>query len=89
MLDRQTYMSLKLICQYNIFLAGDMKPMISGFIPLGRLGTKLEIAHAVLFLAAETASYITGAVLVSDGGSWLASPGRFRPEQFSKQNSRL
>lgn len=37
-------------------------------IPLGRLGTADEVAHAVTFLAAPTASYITGKVLTVDGG---------------------
>lgn len=39
-------------------------------IPLGRYATPEEQAAAVCFLASEEASYITGAVLASDGG-WL------------------
>lgn len=36
--------------------------------PIGRIGTPAELAAAVVFLASERASYITGAVLEVDGG---------------------
>jgi 3-oxoacyl-[acyl-carrier protein] reductase len=41
-------------------------------IPLGRLGTPQDIAHAVAFLASPQAGYITGATLHVNGGMYMA-----------------
>jgi glucose 1-dehydrogenase len=40
-------------------------------IPLGTLGTAEHVADALVFLASEAASYITGATLLVDGGASL------------------
>jgi len=37
-------------------------------VPLGRLGTAEEVAHAVVYLASDDAAYVTGHVLNVDGG---------------------
>ena len=41
---------------------------VAPLIPMGRQGTPWEVAHAVLFLLSEEASYITGTELLVDGG---------------------
>jgi NAD(P)-dependent dehydrogenase (short-subunit alcohol dehydrogenase family) len=41
--------------------------------PLGRLGTEMDIAHAIAFLHSADASFITGAVLHVDGGASLTA----------------
>ncbi|WP_312471492.1 glucose 1-dehydrogenase [Neobacillus sp.] len=43
-------------------------PIISRANALGRIGTPNEVANAVLFLASDEASFITGATLSVDGG---------------------
>ena len=49
--------------------AGEQRlKMLSNSVPLGRLGTTHEIAKAVVFLASDDSSYITGTELFVDGG---------------------
>jgi NAD(P)-dependent dehydrogenase (short-subunit alcohol dehydrogenase family) len=49
--------------------AGDQRmKMIAGQVPLGRLGTPDEIAKAVVFLASDDSSFVTGVELFVDGG---------------------
>ena len=44
-------------------------------VPLGRFGTKDELADLALFLCSDAASYITGGIYVCDGGMSLARSG--------------
>lgn len=47
---------------------GEVLERLRGTIPLGRLATPQEVAAAVVFLASEEASFITGEVLDVNGG---------------------
>jgi 3-oxoacyl-[acyl-carrier protein] reductase len=61
------------------FIATDMtdglpdaaKAALLASIPLGRLGSPEEVAHAVAFLASPQAAYITGAELHVNGGMYM------------------
>ncbi len=47
------------------------KKAFLSLIPLQRFGTRREIAEVALFLASPLSSYMTGSVMVADGGEWL------------------
>ena len=40
-------------------------------IPLGRMGTKQDIAYACVFLVSEAAAFVSGDTLVVDGAAWI------------------
>ncbi len=53
-------------------LGDKVKEELKTRIPLGRMGTGRDVAAAIVFLASDEASYITGQVLDVNGGMYLA-----------------
>ncbi|MBI1217503.1 MAG: SDR family oxidoreductase [Rhodobacteraceae bacterium] len=61
--------------------SSDAERTAGRFTPVGRPGRPEEVAHAALFLAADEASYVTGQLIVVDGGNTVqeykvALPGK-------------
>ena len=54
-------------------LKEDVQQRLVQTVPVGRVGTPADVAHAVLFFASEEASYITGQLLYVCGGRSLSS----------------
>lgn len=52
-------------------LSAELKDNYLKNIPLGRYGTSSEVAELVLFLASDSARYITGQVINIDGGLYM------------------
>ncbi len=51
----------------------ELSPERACVVPLGREGRPEDFANAVLFLASELSSYVTGTTLHPDGGVWASS----------------
>ena len=53
----------------------ELEAKLTGLYPIRRLGSPEDVANAVLFLASDEASFITGAVLTVDGGLTAVNTG--------------
>lgn len=51
----------------------DMRPMLKGLLPIGRIGTSEEVAELVVWLSSDASAFCTGSEFVIDGG-FLAGP---------------
>ena len=60
---------------------GESGPAASGY-PAGRVGRPSDVADAVVFLASDRASFITGVTLPVDGGLSIASPAAYLSERL-------
>jgi 3-oxoacyl-[acyl-carrier protein] reductase len=49
-------------------LSEEVREKLMAQVPLGKLGQAEDVASAVAFLSSDDAAYITGQVLVVDGG---------------------
>jgi 3-oxoacyl-[acyl-carrier protein] reductase len=53
------------------------RELMARFIPLKRWAKPMDIAYAMLYLASEGASYVTGQTIIVDGGAILPESGAF------------
>ena len=55
-------------------MTGDFQKAFLRHVPLGRVGEPEDIAKAVLFLASDDSSFITGHILDVAGGFGIGTP---------------
>jgi peroxisomal 2,4-dienoyl-CoA reductase len=58
-----------------------MDAFVQREIPAGRWGTPEDIGHMVTYLASPAGEWITGAIMVVDGGQWLAGSAGSRADR--------
>jgi len=63
--------------------------LVAEVIPLGRMGTKTDIALAAVFLCSSAGGFITGETLVVDGGHWLFKPQMLPRDMVAEMSRRI
>jgi len=59
----------------NLWTNDELRARLTAAVPLGRFGTASEVADSICYLASDYASWVTGHMLVIDGGWSLNSEG--------------
>jgi NAD(P)-dependent dehydrogenase (short-subunit alcohol dehydrogenase family) len=63
----------------QLWASPEFREAMIGTVPRGRIGEVSEVANAAAFLVSDFADFITGEVLVMDGGQWLGKGMFGRP----------
>lgn len=63
--------------------------LVAEFIPIGRMGSKADIALAAVYLCSPAGGFITGETLVVDGGHWLFKPQMLPREMVAEMSRRV
>ena len=64
----------------NLLADEEGQKIMAKYVPMGALGLPDDIAYAMLYLASDEASYVTGQTIVVDGGSTLPESPTFADE---------
>lgn len=67
----------------------NVQDMVKESIPLSRMGQTWDIGMAAVYLSSEGASYVTGDVLVVDGGQWLYRPPMIPKEMVAELSRKV
>jgi NAD(P)-dependent dehydrogenase (short-subunit alcohol dehydrogenase family) len=86
------YIDTPMVQAENTATNGQIYDFVNRSVPMGRIGTLREGASAIVYAASADASYVTGSILVNDGGclantSWgganIGAPAGAPPPQFT------
>jgi len=67
----------------------DVSDMVQEGIPIGRMGEAWDIGMAAIYLCSVAGSFVTGDILVVDGGQWLYKPPMVPREMVSELSKKV